>query len=88
LEALQALDRSQPDILISDIGMPDMDGYELVRIIRANEQGQRLPIIAITAYAGELNHQQAIKAGFQRHISKPFDFEQLIIAIVELTRTG
>jgi two-component system, chemotaxis family, CheB/CheR fusion protein len=88
LEALQALDHSQPDILISDIGMPEMDGYELVRVIRANEQGQRLPIIALTAYAGELNQQQAIKAGFQRHFSKPFDFEQLIMAIVELTHTG
>jgi PAS domain S-box-containing protein len=83
-EALQALERSQPDILLSDIGMPKMDGYDLIRAIRASEQGQDLPAIAITAYAGELNQQSVMSAGFQRHIAKPIDSDQVILVIREL----
>ena len=62
-----------------------MDGYDLIREIRASDRGKCLPVIAITAYAGELNQQQAIKAGFQRHISKPIDAKKLIVAVRELT---
>jgi PAS domain S-box-containing protein len=83
-EALQALKHSRPNILLSDIGMPGMDGYELIRAVRISEQGQDLPAIAITAYAGELNQQSAIAAGFQHHIAKPIDADQLILAIGEL----
>jgi PAS domain S-box-containing protein len=84
-EALQILGHSQPNILLSDIGLPETDGYDLMRAIRASEQGKDLPAIAITAYAGELNQQSAIAAGFQRHIAKPIDIDQLILAIGELT---
>ena len=83
-EALQALERSVPNVLLSDIGMPDIDGYDLIRTIRASDRGQNLPAIAITAYAGELNQQSAIAAGFQRHISKPIDSDQIIKTIREL----
>ena len=84
-EALQVLQHAKPDIILSDIGMPNMDGYDLIRAIRASDRGKSLPVIAITAYAGELNQQQAIKAGFQRHITKPIDSNKLIMAIIELT---
>ncbi|XHX78298.1 MAG: response regulator [Stenomitos frigidus ULC029] len=82
--ALQALEQSRPNILLSDIGMPETNGYDLIRAIRASEQGQNLPAIAITAYAGELNQQSAIAAGFQRHIAKPINSDQLILVIREL----
>jgi PAS domain S-box-containing protein len=85
-DALIALTQSRFDVLISDIGMPDMDGYMLMRQVRSlpPEQGGQTPAIALTAYASEIDHQQAIAAGFQRHISKPVEPELLIRAIVDL----
>jgi CheY-like chemotaxis protein len=75
-----------PDVLLSDIGMPEVDGYMLMRKVRAlsAERGARLPAIALTAYAGEYNQQQAIAAGFQLHISKPVEPEELVRAIATL----
>ncbi|MEH2118138.1 hybrid sensor histidine kinase/response regulator [Nostoc sp.] len=85
-EALQALSESIPDVLISDIGMPKTDGYMLMREVRARspQQGGRVPAIALTAYAGEMNQQQALAAGFQMHISKPVDPDVLLKAIADL----
>ncbi|MBD0336425.1 MAG: PAS domain S-box protein [Cyanobacteria bacterium Co-bin13] len=85
-EALDLLTQSCPDILLSDIGMPHQDGYTLMRQIRRlpPEQGGQIPAIALTAYAGEVDHQQAMAAGFQRHLSKPVEPEALIRAIAEL----
>ncbi|MBW4555050.1 MAG: PAS domain S-box protein [Trichormus sp. ATA11-4-KO1] len=89
-EALQFLSQSLPDILISDIGMPQTDGYMLMRELRKRspEQGGNLPAIALTAYAGEINQQQALSAGFQLHIPKPVDPEALVKAIVNLIGRG
>ncbi|QKQ73889.1 PAS domain S-box protein [Nostoc sp. TCL240-02] len=86
LEALQALSESIPDVLISDIGMPKTDGYMLMREVRSRspQQGGHVPAIALTAYAGEMNQQQALAAGFQMHISKPVDPDVLVKAIVDL----
>jgi PAS domain S-box-containing protein len=85
-EALTMLIRSQPNILLSDIGMPDVDGYMLMQRVRAlqPEQGGQVKAIALTAYAGEMNQQQALQAGFQRHISKPVEPEVLVGAIASL----
>ncbi|MEH2312193.1 MAG: PAS domain S-box protein [Nostoc sp.] len=85
-EALQALSESIPDVLISDIGMPKTDGYMLMREVRARSPklGGRVPAIALTAYAGEMNQQQALAAGFQMHISKPVDPDVLVKAIADL----
>ncbi|WP_375467803.1 PAS domain S-box protein [uncultured Nostoc sp.] len=85
-EALQALSESIPDVLISDIGMPKTDGYMLMREVRARspQQGGHVPAIALTAYAGEMNQQQALAAGFQMHISKPVDPDVLLKAIADL----
>ncbi|MCW5315725.1 PAS domain S-box protein [Nostoc sp. KVJ3] len=85
-EALQALSESIPDVLISDIGMPKTDGYMLMREVRSRspQQGGSVPAIALTAYAGEMNQQQALAAGFQMHISKPVDPDVLVKAIVNL----
>ncbi|MBE9008201.1 PAS domain S-box protein [Fortiea sp. LEGE XX443] len=85
-EVLQALTQLQPDILLSDIGMPIMDGYMLLRQIRRlpPEKGGQIPAIALTAYAGEIDYKQAMAAGFQKHIPKPVDPVDLAIAIVQM----
>ena len=86
-EALRELTQFKPDILLSDIGMPDMDGYMLMRQVRAlpSEEGGQIPAIALSAYAGEMNQQQAIAAGFQRHLAKPVEPEELIRIITSFT---
>lgn len=85
-EALQALPQFQPNLLLSDIGMPEIDGYMLMRQIRAMsaEQGGTIPAIALTAYAGEADYQQAIAAGFGQHITKPVEPAKLVRAIANL----
>ncbi|OKH41608.1 hypothetical protein NIES2101_34010 [Calothrix sp. HK-06] len=85
-EALKLLVLSNPDILVSDIGMPDMDGYTLIRQVRSlpSEQGGQIPAIALTAYAGEMNQQQALAAGFEQHLCKPVEPEQLLRTITSL----
>ncbi|MDZ8236157.1 MAG: PAS domain S-box protein [Nostoc sp. ChiQUE01a] len=89
-EALIALTHSQPDVLLSDIAMPEVDGYTLVRQIRTlpPDRGGQIPAIALTAYAGEIDYQQAISAGFQRHIAKPVDPAKLVETIADLVREG
>ncbi|BAZ15334.1 multi-sensor hybrid histidine kinase [Calothrix sp. NIES-4071] len=84
MQALEILARWQPDILISDIGMPKMNGYMLVRAIR--EQGITIPAIALTAYAGEFDKEQALAAGFQKHLPKPIEVDTLIQAIGSLLK--
>ncbi|MCU0566573.1 MAG: ATP-binding protein [Oculatellaceae cyanobacterium Prado106] len=85
-EALSLLVSWQPDILVSDIGMPEMDGYMLIRQVRsrAPDQGGLIPAIALTAYAGEMDQQQALAAGFQRHLAKPIEPEQFVKAIIQV----
>ncbi|MDB9379256.1 response regulator, partial [Nodularia sphaerocarpa] len=86
LQALTLLNQSIPDLLLSDIGMPQMDGYSLIRQIRkySPQEGGTIPAIALSAYAGEINQQQALQAGFQQHISKPIEPDELIRAIAIL----
>ena len=86
IEALQLLSTTPFDILLCDIGMPDMEGYMLVRQVRAlpPEQGGQIPAIALTAYAGDFNQKQALAAGFQRHLAKPVEPNELVKAIVTL----
>ncbi|MEH2352251.1 ATP-binding protein [Nostoc sp.] len=85
-EALQILAKSEPDMLLSDIGMPEMDGYMLMRQVKALQanQAKQIPAIALTAYAGEINQQQALESGFQKHLSKPVEPDELVKAIATL----
>ncbi|MEA5452082.1 response regulator [Leptolyngbya sp. CCNP1308] len=82
-EALSQLQQAEFDLLISDIGMPDMDGYGLIRHIRerSSDQIRDILAIAITAYAGESNQQKVLAAGFQQHITKPIEPETLLQTI-------
>lgn len=86
-EALQVLDQMQPDVLVSDISMPQQDGYMLIRQVREREtrQGGCLPALALTAYVREEDCQQAIDSGFQRHMSKPVDTTELVMTVANLT---
>ncbi|MDZ8109966.1 MAG: response regulator [Nostoc sp. DedQUE12a] len=85
-EALSSLGQGKFDLLISDIGMPDIDGYTLIRQIRklSPDGGGKIPAIALTAYAGESDRQQALAAGFHHHISKPIEPEVLIQALLSI----
>ena len=85
-EALAKLMEQTFHILVSDIGMPSMDGYDLIAGIRklTTEQNAFLPAIALTAYAANEDRRRALSAGFQMHFSKPFDFDELLAAIIKL----
>jgi len=85
-EVLQTLAQTPLDVLVSDVGMPEMDGYELMRQVRTlpPQHGGEIPAIAVTAYAGDINQQQALLVGFQGHLSKPIDPDELIAAVARL----
>lgn len=85
-EALTQLGVFKPHILLSDIGMPDMDGYQLISKVRSLPNGsfEQLPAVALTAYARNEERVRAIDAGFQMHISKPISSHQLVSAIAAL----
>ena len=78
-DALANLRRNDFDLLISDLGMPGMDGYDLIRQVREQEIGSRalIPAIALTGYVSTEDRERVIKAGFQTHLSKPVNIEKL-----------
>jgi PAS domain S-box-containing protein len=85
-EALQTLDEWQPDVLVSDIGMPREDGYEFMKKVRAREpeRGGRIPAVAVTAYAGARDERHAFATGYQMYISKPVEPGRLAATIARL----
>jgi len=87
-EALTEVARFKPDVLISDIEMPDQDGYFLVRKLRSleDDQGQRLPAVALTAHARTEDRMQALAAGFDTHVSKPVEPAELVTVVASLAR--
>ncbi|MCA1641397.1 MAG: response regulator [Acidobacteria bacterium] len=87
-EALETLSRWKPDVMLSDIGMPHEDGYDLIRRVRAlaSEQGGRTPAAALTAYAREEDRERTLAAGFQLHVAKPVGSAELIDAVASLAR--
>ncbi len=82
-EALQALPALRPDVLVSDIGMPDIDGYELLRRVRqlGAQAGGALPAIALTAFARPEDRSRALRAGFAAHVSKPMEPMDLLATV-------
>jgi CheY-like chemotaxis protein len=80
-EARRLLDRFGPEVLLCDIAMPEEDGYTFVRKLRADPKRGRLPALALTAYASELDRADSAAAGFDRHIAKPVEFEHLVASI-------
>ena len=89
-EALLAVESGKPDVLVSDIGMPDADGFELLRRVRAlgPERGGRIPAIALTAFARSEDRTRALRSGFLVHVSKPVDPSELIATVASVAGRG
>jgi len=83
-EALAEKDKQRPDILISDIGMPEIDGYQLLRSLRANGE-VRFPAIALTAFARSEDRTRALLAGYVAHVSKPVEPAELIATVAAVS---
>lgn len=81
-EAKSAIAKFQPDVIISDIAMPEEDGYDLIQQLR--DWGKQMPAIALTAYARDSDRTAAIAAGFQQHLSKPVEPEELAAVVADL----
>ncbi|AVH67073.1 PAS/PAC sensor signal transduction histidine kinase [Nostoc sp. 'Peltigera membranacea cyanobiont' N6] len=87
-EAIAVIVKTVPDLLISDLGMPEIDGYNLIKLLRAmpKEKGGKIPAIALTAYAGESDRERVLAAGFQKHIAKPVKPTELLTSIADLLK--
>lgn len=85
-QALQLLEQVRPHVLVSDIGMPDADGFDLLAHIRAraSPDAARLPALALTAFAQPQDRQRALANGFQAWVSKPLDPAELLAAVAQL----
>src|SRR5207248_10904341 len=88
-EALAFLQREPVDVLLADVAMPGEDGYSLIRRLRTLHQGpaSRIPAAALTAFAREEDRAEALKAGFQMHLTKPIDPHALVAAVATLGRS-
>jgi PAS domain S-box-containing protein len=85
-EALEKIAEERFDILVSDIGMPEMDGLELINEVQklTDQQNYRLPAIALTAYAASEDRERVLSAGYQTHLAKPVDFDQFLSTVDNL----
>ncbi|HEY0174343.1 MAG TPA: response regulator, partial [Pyrinomonadaceae bacterium] len=84
--ALEASESVRPDVVVADIGMPSVDGYEFIQRLRAlgPERGGETPAVALTAYAAEADRVRALRTGFNAHLAKPVDPDALVDALVNL----
>jgi signal transduction histidine kinase/CHASE1-domain containing sensor protein/CheY-like chemotaxis protein len=87
-EAIQAITRRRPDVLVSDIAMPDEDGYGLIKKVRSLENGasENIPAVAITAYAKDEDRERALSAGFQIYLAKPVELTELISVVARAAK--
>jgi CheY-like chemotaxis protein len=85
--AVLEVERQKPDVIISDIGMTGENGYEFIKRIRSlsQEEGGHIPAIALTAYAAPSDRRRALLAGFQTHLAKPIEPDDLLAVILSLT---
>jgi PAS domain S-box-containing protein len=84
-DALAALKTTKPTVLVCDIGMPKMDGYQLIRTLRATEsRRERIPALALTAFARAEDRKRSLIAGYQAHLAKPFDVGELVLVVADL----
>ena len=92
IEALRLVGASRPDVLLSDIGLPQMDGYELLKKIRALERDKRdtqnqdvhIPAAAVSAFTSTEDRRRSILAGFRFHLGKPIDIAELVATVASL----
>ena len=84
-DALSALKTQRPTVIVSDIGMPQMDGYQFMRALRASEgRNDRIPALALTAFARSDDRKRSLIAGYQAHLAKPFDIAELVLLVANL----
>jgi hypothetical protein len=82
---LEAMQSTHPTVIVSDVGMPEMDGYQMIRALRATEaRNTRIPALALTAFARPEDRKRSLLAGFQAHLSKPFDVAEFILLVAGL----
>ncbi len=86
IEGIRLAAENKPDLIISDIGMPDVDGYELMRRLRATPGLEQVPAIALTGYAREEDREFAMIAGYNAHLAKPAEIGYLLYLMKQLTR--
>jgi CheY-like chemotaxis protein len=87
-EVLQQLEAGEFDLLISDVGMPEMDGYELIRKLRESISVEKLPAIALTGFASADDRARILEAGYQAHLPEPVNNKDLLAMILSLTRSS
>ncbi len=89
-QAVARIAETKPDALLLDLGMPDLDGYELIRRIRASDDMsvRRVPAAALTAFARAEDRTRALQSGFEMHLAKPVDPGELVAAVATLVRRG
>jgi len=88
-QALEILDRWRPTVIVSDIGMPDQDGYAFIRQVREREpeRGGETPAVALTAYSRVEDRVKVLMAGFQMHVAKPVDPTELVAVVASIVRS-
>jgi CheY-like chemotaxis protein len=86
VEAMKAIKANKPDVLVSDIAMPDQDGYALIEQVRALEDANGIPAVAITAYAKDEDRERALASGFQIYLTKPVELAELISEVARAAR--
>ena len=86
--AIELFDAQNPDVVVSDIAMPEEDGFALVKRLRARppENGGEKPIVALSAYAAKSDRVRALTAGFTHYLHKPVDFEELVSTIQSVVK--
>jgi CheY-like chemotaxis protein len=86
-EGLVLIEQERPEVILSDIGMPEMDGYDFMRQVRAlgKSRGGGVPAIALTAFARSEDRQRALLSGYQSHISKPMEAAELVAVVASVT---
>lgn len=85
---MQAIRQKRPDVLVSDIAMPDEDGYRLIEKVRSLENGSSsdIPAVAITAYAKDEDRERALSSGFQIYLAKPIELTELVSVVARAAR--
>ena len=84
--AREALDKRMPQLLVSDIGMPGEDGYVLIRHLRSMPKTSHVITVAVTAFARPEDRRQVLEAGFDEHLAKPLDADQLLATLARLVQ--
>jgi CheY-like chemotaxis protein len=90
-EAIKEIEQRKPDVLVSDLGMPEQDGYELIKQVRETEladNAARVPALALTAYAKAEDRVRALAGGYQVHLAKPVEPAEFVLVVANLAGRG